>query len=51
MIKVKSGAIVKEITEGALNWFLMAGWEVLEEEKNETNTKEIITSSMPNKEI
>lgn len=33
MIKVKCGAIVKEISEGALKWYRMAGWKVIEEKK------------------
>lgn len=52
MVKVKCGAIVKEISDGALKWYEFAGWKVLEskksskkEEKNDkTNTKEIITT-------
>ena len=52
MVKVKCGAIVKEISDGALKWYKFAGWKVLEtkkprkkEEKNDkTNTKEIITT-------
>lgn len=52
MVKVKCGAIIKEISDGALKWYKVAGWKVLEpqkprkkEEKNDkTNTKEIITT-------
>ena len=52
MIKVKCGAIVKEISEGALKWYKLAGWKILEEkktrkkeEKNDTtNSEEIITT-------
>lgn len=51
MVKVKCGAITKEISEGALKWYLMAGWKVIDkkttkkevEVKNDkTDTKEII---------
>lgn len=34
MVKVKCGAIVKEVSEGALKWYKMAGWKVLEEKKS-----------------
>ena len=52
MVKVKCGAIVKEISEGALKWYKVAGWKVLEtkktskkEEKDDkANTKETITT-------
>lgn len=33
MIKVKSGALIREITEGALKWYKEAGWIVIEEKK------------------
>jgi hypothetical protein len=39
MIKVKMGAIVKEIPEGALEWYLMAGWRVIENVKTDTKNK------------
>lgn len=35
MIKVKCGAIVKEISKGALKWYKMAGWKVIENKKKE----------------
>ena len=52
MVKVKCGAIVKEISDGALKWYKIAGWKVLESQKpskkegkdDKTNTKEIITT-------
>lgn len=34
MVKVKCSAIVKEVSEGALKWYKMAGWKVLEEKKS-----------------
>ena len=33
MYKVKIGAIIREVPEGALKWYLMAGWKVLEDKK------------------
>lgn len=53
MIKVKCGAIIKEITEGSLKYYKMAGWKILEEIKDnnleenkndKTNTKKTITT-------
>lgn len=52
MVKVKCGAIVKNISIGALNWYKMAGWKVLEEKKAEkkeekndkTDSKEIASA-------
>lgn len=52
MVKVKCGAIVKNISKGALNWYKMAGWKVLEEKKVEkkeekndkTDSKEIASA-------
>ena len=66
MVKVKCGAIIKEVPESSLKWYKIAGWvvipnqdkkiskkakaqkeqkkEVLEEVKDETNTKENVTS-------
>ncbi len=49
MVKVKIGAITKEVTEGALKWYEMAGWKVIENtekkvEKKETNTKKTTTT-------
>lgn len=34
MVKVKCGAVVKDISNGALKWYKMAGWKVLEQEKS-----------------
>lgn len=52
MIKVTCGAIVKEISEGALKWYKLAGWKVLEEkkpkkreEKSDTTNSEEITAA------
>lgn len=55
MVKVKCGAIVKNISDGALNWYKLAGWKVLEEKKSKkkeikeveddkTDSEEIIAS-------
>jgi hypothetical protein len=66
MVKVKCGAIIKDVPEGSLKWYKIAGWVVLpdqdkktskkakaqkepktedlEEVKDETNTKENVTS-------
>ena len=64
MVKVKCGAIVKDVPENSLKWYKIAGWVVipnqdkkiskkaqkkpktegLEEVKDETNTKENVTS-------
>lgn len=38
MYKVKMGAIVKIVPEGALKWYIQANWKVLGE-VNATNTK------------
>ena len=51
MVKVKLGAIVKEVPKGSLIWYKKAGWSVIEEKtvnkqekvKNETNTKKNAT--------
>jgi len=54
MVKVKCGAITRNISEGALKWYRLAGWKILEDKKSkkqdikevkndETNSKEIIT--------
>lgn len=40
MVKVKCGAIVKEVTEGALKWYKMAGWKILEEKKSKKKEEE-----------
>lgn len=52
MVKVKCGAIIKEVSKGALKWYKIAGWKILEDKKNkkkeENNDKinsEEITSS------
>lgn len=37
MIKVKCGAIVKEISDGALKWYLMSGWKIIKQKKEEKN--------------
>ena len=40
MYKIKSGAVIKIVPEGSLQWYLMANWKVLGEVKNDkTNTK------------
>lgn len=46
MVKVKCGAIVKEITKGALKWYEMAGWKVIKEDKkvNKTDSKKTTTT-------
>lgn len=52
MVKVKCGAILKEISNGALKWYKMAGWKVLEEKKpkkkeeenDKTDSKEIASA-------
>lgn len=40
MIKVKCGAIVKEISKGALKWYKSAGWKVLEEKNSKKKEEE-----------
>jgi len=48
-VKVKIGAITRDIPKGALKWYLAAKWQIVEEPKIEikkvkddkTNTKEI----------
>ena len=42
MFKVKIGAIVREVPEGALKWYIMAGWKVVNNGK--TNKKKPTTS-------
>jgi len=51
MVKVKLGAITKEVPEGALKWYKMAGWKIIktnkpkkEEKKLETNSEEITST-------
>lgn len=44
-MKVKMGAIIRDISEGALKWYKMAGWKILEVEKNDkSNTKKKTTT-------
>ena len=31
MVKVKCGAIIKEVSKGALKWYKIAGWKILED--------------------
>lgn len=52
MIKVKLGAITKNVSQGALKWYKMAGWKVLDEikpkkkeEKHDKTNSEEITSA------
>lgn len=33
MVKVKCGAIIKEISNGAVKWYKLAGWNILEDKK------------------
>ena len=40
MVKVKCGAIVKEISDGALKWYKLAGWKVLEVKKTKKKEEE-----------
>lgn len=52
MVKVKCGAIIKEISRGALKWYQISGWKILEEknskkkeeENDKTNSKEIASA-------
>lgn len=51
MVKVKCGAITKNVSEGALKWFKEAGWKILKEKKivkeennDKTDSKEITTT-------
>lgn len=52
MVKVKCGAIIKEISKGALKWYQISGWKILEEKKSKkkeeendkTNSKEIASA-------
>ena len=45
LFKVKSGAIVREVPQGALKWYLMAGWKVLEEKKSgKSNSKKTLNT-------
>jgi len=39
MYKVKCGAIIKKVPEGALKWYIQANWKVLGEVNDKTNTK------------
>jgi hypothetical protein len=47
MVKVKMGAVVREINEGALKWFEMAGWKVLKKEKKVDKTDSKKTTTTP----
>lgn len=43
---MKMGAVVKEVCDGALKWFKMAGWKEIDEKEakaNETNSKKAPT--------
>lgn len=51
MVKVKCGAITKEISEGALKWYLMAGWKVIESKKTSKKEIEVINDKTDTKEI
>ncbi len=48
-VKVKCGAITKDISKGALKWYKIAGWKIIEDNKKEkendkTNSKKTITT-------
>lgn len=45
MIKVKLGAITKEVSKGALKWYEMAGWNIIKEEKKKESNSKKITST------
>ena len=40
MVKVKCGAIIKEISKGALKWYQISGWKILEEKKSKKKEEE-----------
>lgn len=40
MVKVKCGAITKNVPEGALKWYKEAGWKILEEKKTSKKEEE-----------
>lgn len=49
MVKVKMGAITKKVPEGALKWYKIAGWKVInepkkEEKKDKTNSKKVASA-------
>jgi len=49
MAKVKMGAITKNVSEGALKWYIMTGWKVIakpkkEDEKDKTNSKKVTSA-------
>jgi len=45
MYKVRMGAIEETIPEGALYWYIVAGWKIVEDDKNDkTNSKKTITT-------
>ena len=49
MVKVKMGAVVREVSNGALKWYKLAGWKVLSQNKekkvDKTDSKEVIAPS------
>ena len=48
MIKVKLGAIIKDVSKGALKWYEMAGWKIIKEEKKKESNSKKITSTQSN---
>lgn len=34
MVKVRCGAIVKNVSDGALKWYKEAGWKIVENKKS-----------------
>jgi len=45
MYKVKMGAITEIVPEGALYWYIIAGWKILEDDKDDkTNSKKASTT-------
>lgn len=45
MIKVRLGAITKEISKGALKWYEIAGWKIIKEEKKKESNSKKTTST------
>ena len=39
MVKVKCGAIVKEVPESSLKWYKLAGWVVIPNQDKKTSKK------------
>ncbi len=39
MVKVKCGAIIKEVPESSLKWYKIAGWVVLPNQDKKTSKK------------